>query len=189
MIRVRTLFCKLNSINISDKRIFDICSMLMGHPKDPCSSCGNDSDYTGHSGYTRMMISIIDGQRSETEVTIPRVKCHCGRTHALLPEILIPYSSYSLRFILTVLCAFCTRSCSVIRFCEKWQISVSTIYRWIHMFIGQYNLFFGAIEELKKITVASIETVTDIPSFISAFYGRFRFSFMQCHHKTSFCHT
>jgi transposase InsO family protein len=39
--------------------------------------------------------------------------------------VLIPFSSYSLRFILTILWKFTIRKCSVLAFCEKYYISIS----------------------------------------------------------------
>ena len=57
-----------------------------------------------HDTYSRYMITIKGNQIESVLLRIPRIKCtSCGHTHAVLPEMLIPYSSYSLRFVLTVL--------------------------------------------------------------------------------------
>ena len=53
------------------------------------------------------MVTLKNHRPVTVVLRVPRVKCtSCGRTHALLPEMLIPYSSYSLRFVLTVLEAY-----------------------------------------------------------------------------------
>ena len=66
-----------------------------------------------------------------------RVKCtSCGHTHALLPEMLIPYSSYSLRFILTVLENYFLHIHPVEVICETYQISHSTLYAFRSLFLS-----------------------------------------------------
>ena len=106
--------------------------------------------------------------------------CHCGKTHALIPDNLIPYSSYSLRFILFLLWKFSICSCTVTQFCNKWCIAISTIYKWLHMFIEHYNLWFGAIEEivsLKKDSVKRIEMITSLPRELSIITDKLNFKY------------
>ncbi|WP_276624136.1 DUF6431 domain-containing protein [Syntrophomonas wolfei] len=61
----------------------------------------------------------------------------CGHTHAILPEVIIPYRSYSILFILTVLRDYYTRSDDIWEIGDKYQIAVSTLYLWIHLFHWQ----------------------------------------------------
>jgi len=110
------------------------------------------------------MISISNGKRVEYIINIHRFKCTCGHTHAILPDILIPYGSYSLRFILTVLCDYLIRHCSVEEFCTKYHIVKSTLYCWIHMFIDHFNLLSGI---LKSIDVLTSEALAFIYSYDS----------------------
>ncbi|WP_369122484.1 DUF6431 domain-containing protein [Dorea formicigenerans] len=69
-----------------------------------CPYCDSKGQMILHDSYSRYM-STLKANHIKTEILqIPRVKCaSCGYTHAVLPEVLIPYTSYSIRFILTVL--------------------------------------------------------------------------------------
>lgn len=185
MIRVVTLLCKLKNLEFSDKELFSLFQNKKQIPKAKCSFCKSDSNYSRHSSYTRMMITIVNGKRAEIMVSIPRVRCHCGRTHGLLPDILIPYSSYSLKFVITVIKNYLNRSCTIRELCDFWQISVSTLYSWIHLFRNHYNLWVGAINQVSSLSDDVISAVCDVTSFPSEFFKTFRFSFMQFTSTTS----
>lgn len=144
-----------------------------------CPYCKAVNLCVPHSSYERTMISFSNGKRTESIVTVPRCKCNCGRTHALIPDVLIPFSSYSLRFILTILWKFTIRKCSVQAFCEKYYISVSTIYKWIHMFIRHYSLFAGVLDEISSLSVSALSRIGDTDFFPHIFFRRFGFSFLQ----------
>lgn len=185
MIRVVTLLCKLKNLEFSDEELFSLFQSNKQIPKAKCSSCKSDSDYSRHSSYTRMIITVINGKRAEIMVSIPRVRCHCGRTHALLPDILIPYSSYSLKFIVSVIKSYLNRSGTVVELCNTWQISVSTLYSWIHLFRDHYNLWVGAIREISFLSERVISDICNTPAFPSTFYKSFNFSFLQMKPITS----
>ena len=184
MIRVQSLLCKLNSLKISDSKLF---SLFTQSPKRnlSCPCCGNQADLHFHSSYNRMMISVCNNQRYEESVYISRVICPCGHTHALIPDFLIPYGSYSLRFILTVLNNYLKRNCSVASLCDYYQISISTLYDWKNLFINHYNLFMGAIREIITLSTTDIDLINNLFSFPYKFFIRFRFSFLQKSFKTT----
>ena len=57
------------------------------------------------------MISFEKGHAVTYVITIIRYRCpSCGHTHAILPECLFPYRSYSFLFILAVMRDYYTRS-------------------------------------------------------------------------------
>ena len=185
MIRALALLCKLNSIKLSDKQLFDICLNHLDITHQVCPCCGSRSNHCIYSSYNRTMITFIGGHRENLEVTIPRIKCHCGHTHAIIPDVLIPYASYSLRFILVILFKYLVRSCSVMELCDKYQISISTLYEWIHLFINHFNLWVGKISELDSLCLEALDFVKSVDSFPSQFFFAFKFSFMQPHHITT----
>ncbi|MFQ7288271.1 MAG: DUF6431 domain-containing protein [Lacrimispora saccharolytica] len=50
-------------------------------------------------------MDFIHGKPVTQEITVLRLVCvSCGHTHAVLPDMIIPYSGYGLFFILLVLC-------------------------------------------------------------------------------------
>jgi hypothetical protein len=187
MIRVISLFCKLNSLKFSDLSIFNkSIDSLLNNPI-VCPSCGADNLYPNYSSYERTMISFDENGRKEIIVSIPRCKCSCGKTHALIPDILIPFSSYSLRFILITLWKFMCRKTSVEVFCYEHCIAVSTIYKWIHLFRLHYNLLVGAINEISKLSTDAITYIVSTQNLTGSFFNRFHFSFLQNRGITTDC--
>ncbi len=68
-----------------------------------CPKCRCAGNFTGHGRYTR---TVVHRGRDEP-VSIRRVRCaSCRATHAVLPEGVVPYKSYSESFVLAVLAAW-----------------------------------------------------------------------------------
>lgn len=103
MIRKNSLLCKLNRINILSKY--------------------------GHSS-----IDLKTGKKTKKELCILRVFCKsCGHAHAVLPDLIIPYSSYSLFFILHVLGQYFAQISSIEQICECSGISVNRFFKWLSL--------------------------------------------------------
>jgi len=96
----------------------------------PCSLCRTKHpSWTRHDYYGRYIISFENGKSIDYHVEIIRYKCSsCGHTHAVLPEFLVPYRSYSIFFILSVLKEYFSKSLTILKLCEKYGIAVSTLY-------------------------------------------------------------
>ena len=91
-------------IKISDQAWFDQAVGDLMLSDQCCPYCGAKSNMKPHDSYSRYMVTLKGDKPVTESLCVPRVKCtSCGHTHALLPEMLIPYSSYSLRFVLSVL--------------------------------------------------------------------------------------
>ena len=184
MIRVNAILCKLNSIKLSDISLFKTFCDYSLTTGIKCPHCGNTSELKRHSAYERTLISISEGKRQEHTVSVTRVKCHCGKTSALIPDLLIPYGSYSIRFVLFVLWKYLTRIKTVEALCDEFHISKSTLYHWTHTFISQYNLWFGVMKEIDTLTYSSLQRFSSIASFPGLFFKRFHFSLFQNHQTT-----
>ena len=189
MVRAFTLLCKLNSFKLSDKVLLDISISHTDLARQTCPFCGSCSNHTIYSSYQRDLISFYEGERHNDTVTIPRIKCHCGHTHAILPDVLIPYGSFSLRFILFVLCDYLTRHCSVEELCLKYQISQSTLYKWIHLFIEHFNLLLGILESINSLSLDALDQICSYEALTYSFFNRFRFSFLQPYVPATFSDT
>ena len=95
--------------------------------------------------YHRYCIHAVNGRRVEETVSIPLLVCSsCGASQAVLPDALIPFGSYSVRFVLTVLRAFAARHCTVADFCDQWQLSQSTVYDWRRRLDSQLSEWISA---------------------------------------------
>lgn len=181
MIRLFSVLCKLNDIKLSDKKWFENAS---GTPLDPGQSCPYCSArgclrLFGH--YDRYLVEW-DGQtqRSNT-VAVPRYICDsCRHTHAILPSCVIPYKSYSLRFVLIVLRAYFIRSVSVERVCDHYGISISMLYRWLHLFRQQKELWLGVLENMSVPTVPFIDSMDGV--LLKDFFLAFHFSYLEALH-------
>lgn len=150
MIRVFDQFCKYNFRNISSSEIF-ARAMNNFCPKDyRCPLCGSKyPQWKRHGVYKRYLISFKNNQAITDQITITRYRCaSCSRTHAILPESIIPYQSYSLLFILSVLKDYFTRNLSVESICIKYEISVSTLYSWKNLFLREKKVWLGLLVDL-----------------------------------------
>ena len=114
MIRDITVFCKLNLISLSALQIFEQFQDNFRIKDCVCPISGAKHTCSPHDSYERYLISYESKQTIYYHVSITRVICEsCGHTHAILPEVVIPYGSYSILFILTVLRDYYIRSSSV----------------------------------------------------------------------------
>lgn len=111
-------------------------------------------------------------------MTVRRFRCSsCGHTHALLPSALVPYSSYSLRFILLVLRKhFLGRAC-VQSICEHAEISVSTFYRWKTLFLRHKALWLGVLADMAASPATFLSDMDGC--LLQAFFQKFHLSFLQ----------
>ncbi len=150
--------------------------------KCPCPKCGAIGRLKQIRSYKRDMISVSNNERTSIVLSVPRFLCSsCGHTHALLPDVLIPFGSYSLRFVLAVLLEYLGRSCTVADLCGHWQISIPTLYGWIHLFTEQYNAWCGILDRILWVCRDAVHAVTSVQAFPSDFFSRFGFSFLQGH--------
>jgi hypothetical protein len=126
------------------------------------------------------MISFSEHSPVTHSVNVLRLRCDsCTHTHAILADILIPYGSYSLLFILLVLRDYFLRVKTVEALCLKYHISTSTLYAWIHLFHRQKALWLGVLEDLYVSSLAFLSLLDRSDTFTQRFFRRFGFSFLQ----------
>lgn len=178
MIRPFTVFCKLNQISFSDRQWLEKEAGSLSHTDGTCPVCHAKACLSPFGSYTRYLVEWKDSLPVPHEVTVQRYLCSsCGHTHALLSSALVPYSSYSLRFILLVLRDyFLGRSC-VQKICERAGISVSTLYRWKTLFLTHKSLWMGTLEDMGRPAETFMDSIDG--TFLQEFCDKFRFSFLQ----------
>lgn len=178
MIRPFLVFCKLNQISFSDREWLEKETGSLSHTDGVCPVCHAKACLSPFSSYTRYLVEWKDGQPVSYEVSVQRYLCSsCGHTHALLSSALVPYASYSLRFILTVLRDYFLRCRSVQQICARAGIAVSTLYRWKKLFLLHKALWLGVLEDLEASPAAFIESVDG--SLLQGFCRAFRFTLLQ----------
>jgi len=163
MIRVFELFRKFNFKNISAKDLF-LKSMAEFNPYEhKCPLCGTKHpDWEKHAAYERYLISFENGHIVTYVITVIRYRCpSCRHTHAILPECLIPYRSYSFLFILAVMRDYFASSLTVVDICNKYDISISTLYSWKELFQKHKKIWLGLLND----------TITSSLEFMNSFFA------------------
>jgi transposase-like protein len=190
MIRLFTALCKSLFENLTDAAIFYNATDGFSHYGEKCPSCGAFGKLSPYGGYSRNLVSHKDGMTTESRVSPCRLKCtSCGVTHALLPDIVIPYSQYSLRFKLAALIAYFERNTTVAdakptvrAVCECFGIAVSTLYSWKERLLEHKELLLGMLASKEEPAITFIQNLFGAPCLsgrLRSFFRRHTFSFMQ----------
>ena len=194
MIRVFSIFCKLDFTKLSAKDLFlaamqDFSPEKLSSLDIPCPFCGaKHPEWSYHDSYGRYLISFEMGTSVTYDIDISRIICSsCNHTHAILPEIIIPYSSYSLIFVLSVLRDYYLSHMTVLSLCDKYQISPSTLYAWKRLFAIHKKLWLGILEDIYQ---SSLEFLSSMPFIetskdLAAFFDHQGYSFLQGVSKTA----
>jgi Domain of unknown function (DUF6431) len=194
MIREFTIFCKLNLIKLSAEDLFwtamlDFSAEKLSSLVTPCPFCGaKHPSWTVHGVYSRYLISFEKGAPITYTISVSRLICSsCGHTNAILPEIIIPYGSYSLIFILTVLRDYFLSHITVQMLCDKYQISPSTLYAWKRLFLIHKKLWLGFLKDMSQ---SSLDFLSSFPSHntsadLELFFINHAHSFLQGVSKTA----
>lgn len=178
MIRPFTVFCKLNQISFSDRQWLEKEAGSLSHTDGVCPVCHAKACLSPFAFYTRYLVEWEDGLAATHEVTVQRYLCSsCGHTHALLSSALVPYSSYSLRFILLVLRDYFLGRACVQKICERAGISVSTLYRWKALFLAHKALWMGVLEDMGTPAETFMDRMDG--TLLQGFCRKFLFSFLQ----------
>lgn len=152
---------------------------------ETCPVCESTGNLQIHSYYKRYLIEFIDIRIVRHEITITRLQCDsCGSTHAVLPDFIIPYCSYSLFFILRVLGSYFLHLCSVEKLCENFSITLKQLYKWITLFHTHKAQWLGFLEDLEvssRTFLFRLGEMEHYSDFASGFVSMFSFSFLQAH--------
>ena len=183
MIRLFTELYKPSLENITDKDLFQDATDKFVHYTKKCTSCGASMKLAPYSVYERNLVSFEGGKAVERRVKPKRFKCaSCGKTHALLPDILAPYSPYSIRFKLSVLTAYFNRNTTVDAICQCFGIAASTLYRWKKLLLSHKELLLGTLANQNEAPLSFLRGMLESAGFsehLKNFFHQFDFSFMQ----------
>ena len=156
-----------------------------------CPCCGAKGTCSVHSYYGRSLVDFIGGKPVRHGLCILRLVCSCGHTHAILPDFIIPYSSYGLFFILRVLAEYFLRLASVEKLCERFLINQNQLYHWLSLFRRHKEVWLGLLSSMESSGLAFLKDLFRMPcysDFASGFLRRFAVSFLQSHRNpASYC--
>lgn len=191
MIRHWTLFCKLFSLKKSSLELYAEYTAYPAGLGMACPICGSKGNCVPHGSYKRILIDVEQGKVSYGSVEIKRVRCKsCGHTHAILPDYIVPYTTYSLLFILRVLAVHVLGSETVEQLCRRYGISPSMLYEWKALFQTHKKLWLGVLEDQETSSAEFIHRLLALPSysndFSRLFYRKITVSFLQRHKNAAF---
>ena len=183
MIRNFTILCKLNLQYISDIQFFSDSTLGFKAFKALCPSCKSKGCLSKHDSYPRYLIGMERGEPKTFTINVSRFICStCGKSHALLPDVLVPYGSYSITFILSVLKEYFSRKSTVSALCQKYIISISTLYSWKCLYLKHKALWLGVLQNMSASPSVFLVRTFNLPDFSDLtkdFFAKLAFSFMQ----------
>jgi len=150
-----------------------------------CPAFGSRRNCVPHGSYRRCIVDYVRGKVVYTSINVRRVRCTgCGHTQALLPDFIIPYTTYSLFFILRVLSAY-FRCRSVGKICRRFAITPSMLYQWKALFLAHKEIWLGGLRSAETAPEHFLRWFTRVPNyaarFASAFFSKTAYSFLQYH--------
>ena len=177
MIRLNALDCKLKNTILSIRILFR--QSLKQSPLFllVCPFCGAKGTCKKRGSYERSLVTFPDGKPEVLRLKIPRVQCPCGKSHALLPDLIVPYLSYSLPMILHILSDYFNRRLTIRGICEKYMVSPPLIYRFKKMFLIHKKQWLGVLRDMEISAL----------SFMDAFLCLTTYSFLQSHKNPANC--
>ena len=185
MIRKNSLFIKLFKIKTSSKSLFEQFMPLVRPELETCPFCNASGKLQIHSYYKRWLIDFIGGKCVRHEVTVLRCICDsCSSTHAILPDFIIPYCSYSLFFVLRVLGEYFMHLYTVEKLCERFSITSRQLYKWLDLWEKHKSGWLGFLDSLDvsdKGFLFSLSRMDCCSDFTSGFVRTFGSSFLQSH--------
>lgn len=149
-----------------------------------CPVCGARGNCRIHAYYGRAIVDFIQGHPVRHEVCILRLACSCGHTHAVLPDLIVPYSSYGLFFILRVLAESFLGRLPVEKLCERFSITRNQFYKWLALWRSHKGLWLGVLDSMETSDLGFCRRLVlegAYSDFAAAFTRRFSFSFLQSH--------
>lgn len=152
---------------------------------ETCPICGSKGSCHVHDYYGRTLIDLHAGKRITSMLCIQRVYCDsCEHAHAILPDIIIPYTRFGLIFVLRVLAEHFTMRSTIEQLCEQYDISINLLRKWIKLWHSHKQHWLGMLADLEISSPTFMQFLNTLESY-SAFSMEFTrqtsYSFLQSH--------
>ena len=185
MIRKNLLLCKIIRIKTSSKSLFDSYMALFRPELETCPICGSAGNCHIHDYYGRSIIDFQAGTQKKSDLCVLRVFCDsCNHAHAILPDVIIPYSSYSLFFVLRILGEYFAGLYTIEQLCERYGISRNQLFKWVALFKSHKQEWLGLLSDAAVSDFSFLKNLVSVDrfSFFSMeFIRRSSRSFLQSH--------
>lgn len=188
MIRLFSQLCKCfkqisfeNEINIFDEHMKTLNIEVL-----VCPFCGAKHALSSFASYKRHLVTYDNNAAQDNILIIPRYICSsCGRTHAILPSVIVPYMSFSFKFTVSLIHDYLVHKYhSVEAMCEHYGIAISTFYRILKKFKEDKQLWLGILEDKLISNLSFVQHIInssfdEIENFIIQFFNQNGLSFFQ----------
>lgn len=186
MIRKNSLFCKIIRMKKTSIQLFHEYMLSYSWEDETCPWCGSKGNCVSHGSYMRSMADLTYGKTAYGEICVLRLRCtSCGHTHAILPDVIIPYSVYGLFFILRVLAEYFLRLHTVEKLCSRFGVSVSMLYRFRDLFLSHKQQWLGMLVSAETTPSSFIKSLCFLEQYSVSFASQFVLlsarSFLQSH--------
>lgn len=188
MIRLFSKLCKCfkeisfeNEIDIFDEHMknLNIDALI-------CPFCGAKHALSSFTSYKRHLVTYYKNEVHNNIITIFRYICaSCRHTHAILASVIVPYLSFSFKFIVSIIhdyliCKFN----SVEAMCEHYCIAISTFYRILSKFKEHKQLWLGLLDDKLTTSLSFIQNILNntfkkLEYFLIEFFKQNGSSFFQ----------
>lgn len=190
MIRLFLNICKtfheIKHLNLND---YDLYQFLLKKSKTDalsCPHCHAPQERFVHNGsYSRHLVFIGQNKVQDKFIEVEDFKCtSCSTTHALLYSLVIPHSSYSVHFLISLLYSRITgRFKNIQSLCEFYDISERTFYRiWKRLSVDYHimstilNAFHDLLEIISTLFLADSYSLHEL---LDKFFRSSGYSFLQ----------
>jgi len=197
MIHLNAIFCNLIKNKKSAITLINECLVSVNLSREVCPHCGSKGNCKEYGRYTRNIVDYFHGEIVSSTVDIPRVICtscsgkHGKCTHALLPDVIVPYAEYSLFFILNVLLLYYCRQKKLSEICEQFGIAPVQFYRWKRLFEKHQKEWLGILKSLESASVFWLHYLRRLDQYSCRFSTPFLHktgrSFLQGHMNPANC--
>lgn len=184
MIRIFLNFCKcffkINKIN--EYQILQVLEDSIYDNLSACPTCGAPATAFHKDGdYERDFICYEEGTPVFHKIVIHCMECSsCGHSHALEPSVIVPYSSYSMGFLLHIIRAkIIGRFSTVLELCEHFQISISSYYRILKKYMLDSFLLEKLIDDMLSIINPEHYHLPNFHQSLRVFFLSNGYSFLQ----------
>ena len=152
---------------------------------ETCPICGSTGNCHVHDYYGRSIIDLRTGRKQKENLCIMRVFCDsCNHAHAILPDVIIPYSSYSLLFVLRLLGEFFAGLFTIEQLCERYDISKNQFFKWLALWKSHKREWLGLLSDAETSDFSFLKKLVSACSFSvfsEGFIRCFSLSFLQSH--------
>lgn len=131
-------------IKNSSKSLFVRYMEMYSPDLETCPVCSSRGNCHIHAYYGRSITDFVSGHPRNENLCVLRVECaSCGHTHAILPDFIVPYTGYSLFFILRALSEYFAGLYTLEAVCERFGISNATFHKWLALWKHHKSLWLG----------------------------------------------